>query len=254
MTMQSQIRAHYEAQSLRMEKLDELSALARPRWDRVLLPAAVAAIVLVAVALASATADFTRAVGQEIANNHRRDLAPEFFSGDCATIAKRMDRLDFDLRMPERLADRGLRLVGARYCSVQGRIAAQLCLKDDAGRVHTLYVVRAFGRVRGTTTPHGPHPLRPGAARPKRASRRPGHAKSGRRAIPRLDHRRGGFRRRGRSRPARRRVRRRVGAACAAPAHSRLRCHVPRVRPSGRSIISCCGDCPRGTVPLSGVS
>lgn len=154
MTMQSQIRAHYDAQSLRAGKLDELTALARPRWDRVLLPTAVAAIVLVAVALASATADFTQAVGQEIANNHLRDLAPEFLSGDIDTIAERMDRLDFDLRMPTRLAERGLRLVGARYCSVQGRVAAQLSLEDSAGREHTLYVVRAFGRVRESTAPH----------------------------------------------------------------------------------------------------
>ena len=154
-TAESRIRDHYDAQSMRPATLEELTALATPRWERAVLPAAIAAIVLVAVSLASSMADLTRsdltgAIGAEIATNHRRDLDPEFRSSDIAVIAQHMDHLDFDLRAATSIAERGLQVVGARYCSVQGRIAAQLRLADGG----TLYVVRAFGRVREGTQPH----------------------------------------------------------------------------------------------------
>jgi len=140
---------------MRPEMLEELAALATPRWERAVLPAAIAAIVLVAVSLASSLPDLTRSdltgtIGEEIATNHRRDLDPEFRTSDLAMIANHMDRLDFDLRTAESIAQRDLHIVGARYCSVQGRVAAQLRLADGG----TLYVVRAFGRVREGTQPH----------------------------------------------------------------------------------------------------
>jgi len=154
MTMSEQIRAHYDAQALRPAKLEELKSLATPRWERWAIPGLVAAIVLIAVSLATASSDLTTTVGEEIANNHRRDLAPEYVTDNVETIARRMDRLDFELRAPAGLARRGLRIVGARYCSVQGRIAAQIRLTNAAGREHTLYIVRAFGRVREGTASH----------------------------------------------------------------------------------------------------
>jgi len=164
MTMQKQIRAHYQAQSLRPEKLERIVALAAPRWERWVLPTVVAAIVLIAVSLAASTGDdvardtasnTASAIGQEIASNHRRALDPEFRVTTFAELPARMDRLDFALREPARLAGRGLRMVGARYCSVQGRIAAQIRMEDEQGRGHSLYIVRAFGRVRDGTASHG---------------------------------------------------------------------------------------------------
>jgi len=112
------------------------------------VPAAVAAIVLVAVTLANSMPDFTSDVGTEIATNHRRDLAPEFAVSGFEELKQHMDRLDFEPVQPACVAERGLRIVGARYCSVQGRIAAQVRLKDDNDRSYTLYLVRSFGRVR----------------------------------------------------------------------------------------------------------
>ena len=150
MTMQRQIRDHYDAHALRPAKLDELASLATPRWERMALPVAIAAIVLVAVSLAMSMPELTTRIGEEIAANHRRDLDPEFRSDNLDVLAQHMNHLDFDLRTAASIAQRNLHIVGARYCSVQGRVAAQLRLADGG----TLYVVRAFGRVREGTQPH----------------------------------------------------------------------------------------------------
>ena len=48
---------------------------------------------------------------------------------------------------PAGLAERGLRLAGARYCSVQGCMAAQVSVVDEAGESWTLYQVRPDERL-----------------------------------------------------------------------------------------------------------
>jgi len=154
MTLQSQVREHYSSQSLRPEKLAELTAIAAPRWERWIVPTVVAAIVLVAVGLAATMQDTTESVGQEIAVNHLRALDPEFAVTRFDEISRHMERLDFEPRLPERIAERNLTVQGARYCSVQGRIAAQVRLTDSDGARYTLYMVRAIPRVRAGTTTH----------------------------------------------------------------------------------------------------
>jgi RNA polymerase sigma factor (sigma-70 family) len=53
-----------------------------------------------------------------------------------------LDRLDFDLE-PTAVRLAGLALVGGRYCSIQGQIAAQLKVVDPASKeILTLYVTR----------------------------------------------------------------------------------------------------------------
>lgn len=50
-----------------------------------------------------------------------------------------MSKLDFVLTAPQQLPNTQLSVVGARYCSIQGHLAAQIKLEDSQGKHYTLY-------------------------------------------------------------------------------------------------------------------
>ena len=87
----------------------------------------------------------TEGVAEEIALNHSKHLKPVFFGVGYGALGSQMAKLDFELVTPAQL--QGFELVGGRYCSIRGKIAAQIKLTDEAGREHTLYVVSARGEL-----------------------------------------------------------------------------------------------------------
>jgi len=50
-----------------------------------------------------------------------------------------MKKLDFTPVASSRIEKNGLRFLGARYCSIQGQLAAQIKLIDNNGQIQTLY-------------------------------------------------------------------------------------------------------------------
>ena len=78
-------------------------------------------------------------VAKEIAVNHNKHLAIEFPTGDYHELNRLMDKLDFSSVISKRLPPGQYRLLGGRYCSIQGQLALQLKLQDRAGNRYTLY-------------------------------------------------------------------------------------------------------------------
>ncbi len=78
-------------------------------------------------------------VSKEIALNHNKGLALEFLSENYDDLENQMSKLDFTLVHSKKIDTQNLQLLGARYCSIQGELAAQLRLQDKAGRIYTLY-------------------------------------------------------------------------------------------------------------------
>jgi anti-sigma factor RsiW len=78
-------------------------------------------------------------VAQEVAMNHNKALTVEYPANSYEVLSKQMDKLDFTLRAPSEAVQQGLALVGGRYCSIQGQLAAQIKLSDSDGRIYTLY-------------------------------------------------------------------------------------------------------------------
>ncbi len=78
-------------------------------------------------------------VAKEIAVNHNKHLAIEFPTGDYHELNRLMGKLDFSGVISKRLAPGEYRLLGGRYCSIQGQLALQLKLQDRAGNLYTLY-------------------------------------------------------------------------------------------------------------------
>jgi len=78
-------------------------------------------------------------VSEEIALNHNKQLAIEFSANSFAELREQMKKLDFTPVSSTQLANAGFTFLGARYCSIQGQLAAQIKLKNKDGIIQTLY-------------------------------------------------------------------------------------------------------------------
>lgn len=76
-------------------------------------------------------------ITSEIAYNHNKNMPSEVMTNDYSKINNVLTKLDFEVRDSPKLAD--YTLVGARYCSIQGKIAAQIQLENSKGKRFTLY-------------------------------------------------------------------------------------------------------------------
>ena len=83
--------------------------------------------------------DVTQLVAQEISLNHNKQLAVEFPLETYAALSQQMGKLDFIVRPSARVDPSHYQLLGGRYCSIQGKLAAQLKFQDQQGAIHTLY-------------------------------------------------------------------------------------------------------------------
>jgi len=73
---------------------------------------------------------------QEVVMNHNKQLNPDYVTNDISILNANMKKLDFQIIASRNRKFSGL--VGARYCSIQGQIAAQLRFDDSS----TLYVTK----------------------------------------------------------------------------------------------------------------
>lgn len=169
-TLRDDLRRHYGKKKLEDARLSQLLAMAdvveeptpsstdsepaedlRPSggvgqrvWMAVLASAALVALLVVPWMRSSwqsqvSTEQLASRVAEEIAMNHSKGLDVEYATGDLAELRRHMHKLDFALVDSQRLREQGLTLVGGRYCSIQGRLAAQLSLQTADGDAVTLY-------------------------------------------------------------------------------------------------------------------
>ena len=97
------------------------------------------AISLVITLNLNLSASLGERVADEITMNHLKNLAVEYPIGDINQLSAAMTDLGFSLRQPTHSELAGLTLIGARYCSIQGQIAAQLKYQDQDNKITTLY-------------------------------------------------------------------------------------------------------------------
>lgn len=157
------IKNYYNAQRLDQTKVDVLIALAGKKsfadqyqdnqrakaasrlYSTIigLTAALLVAITLVITFSPDSSVDLNERVANEITMNHLKNLAVEYSSDDLEQISAAMTKLGFTLRRPSHSELEGLTLIGARYCSIQGQIAAQLKYQDQDNEIITLYQTKA---------------------------------------------------------------------------------------------------------------
>lgn len=84
--------------------------------------------------------EFSDRTVREIAMNHTTRLAPEYRGTSLAMLDNSMHQLPFNLRLPKSLSS-AYELVGSRYCSLGGILAAHVKLQDkQTGKSMSLFV------------------------------------------------------------------------------------------------------------------
>ena len=78
-------------------------------------------------------------ITQEILLNHQKQFDVEFSSITIDELRADMHKLDFNLITSRVIDEEKFQIIGARYCSIQGNIAAQIKLQDNSGNTFTLY-------------------------------------------------------------------------------------------------------------------
>ena len=73
----------------------------------------------------------TLRIAKEVSYNHSKQMPSEILSDDYALVGSSLDRLDFAVKESSRIGQL-YALVGGRYCSIQGHIAAQLKLQSKS--------------------------------------------------------------------------------------------------------------------------
>lgn len=84
--------------------------------------------------------DLSKRTFREVAMNHTTRLEPEFRGTSLAMLDNSMHQLPFNLTLPKSL-DSAYELIGSRYCSLGGVLAAHVKLQDKkSGKQMSLFV------------------------------------------------------------------------------------------------------------------
>jgi len=77
---------------------------------------------------------------REVAMNHSTRLKPEYYGKTLAMLDNSMQQLPFTLELPKSI-DKAYQLIGSRYCSLGGVLAAHVRLKSQlSGKSMSLFV------------------------------------------------------------------------------------------------------------------
>ncbi|MDD1795082.1 hypothetical protein L4D06_23845 [Enterovibrio makurazakiensis] len=148
--LKSQLAKHYNEKSLTAAQISALKELEEKSSDKETLPRsyvwgtgmAMAAMLMLAVSVWTfwyKGYDYN-AISAEIAYNHNSQMQMEILSNSFVDIDSYLNRLDFALITPKQLPVDKWTLLGARYCSIDGKIAAQFQVEDlDTKRIYTFY-------------------------------------------------------------------------------------------------------------------
>lgn len=153
--MKQAIRERFEDIELSKEQLDELAArfaaeepapAKKPAWLRA--PAVAAAMIVLAIGGLFSTQVYQshqdqvllQSIAEEVADNHLKLKPLEVQSSDLRSVLGYFTNLDFQLLASPRItANSGDRLLGGRYCTIQGIDAAQLRVAASDGTLSTWY-------------------------------------------------------------------------------------------------------------------
>lgn len=144
------MRKYYMSQSLSATEAEAILAQGdaavsnRPFWCPSKLSAVAVALLLgLVMLLYLQRLDVTERVMAEIAMNHEKGLPIEVVADRYEAVAEQLDRLDFSVVPGNTRILSEFTLLGGRYCSIQGALAAQLKLRHArSGKISTLFVTK----------------------------------------------------------------------------------------------------------------
>lgn len=145
--LKSALQEHYQSIELNSVQLSQLKSRRMHvwSWSRHGVVAAACSLLLAGTLFFGSKLYSTPVISQiakEVHYNHKKDMPSEVLTSDYNELNVALDRLDFKVVPSQRLAGK-VRLLGGRYCSIQGKIAAQLKVQhQDHVRPSTLYLFK----------------------------------------------------------------------------------------------------------------
>lgn len=148
--LKQKVHKHYQNFELSSEQLDNLDQIQRERGERkrsqLLFKASFAAmavsVLLLAFFLFRGATILTGEIAEEIAYNHNKQMKMEIKTSSIDQIQSFLSKVDFTIIQSEYLPVETLKIVGGRYCSIQGRLAVQIRIINlTTGKNQTLYQV-----------------------------------------------------------------------------------------------------------------
>lgn len=141
------VRDYYAKMSLPQERLQHLLNTEQVEkkksyFQGVFAVAACVAVLALTVWVGSSSLSHepTQRAVREVAMNHTTRLEPEFQGETLAKLDNSMQQLPFSLTLPDSI-DAEYELVGSRYCSLAGELAAHVKLKHaQTGKAMSLFV------------------------------------------------------------------------------------------------------------------
>ena len=149
------LKTHYEDKSLSTNQLDELIGMQQAADENLLTRFltevkgyryafyATACLLLMTLVVSFNLinrAPLSERVMHEIAYNHQKEMPTEVTSSSLANISNYLDKLEFPLIASNTLNNNNWELLGGRYCSINGKLAAQLKVKNlQDSKTYTFY-------------------------------------------------------------------------------------------------------------------
>ncbi len=148
--LKEQVHKHYQNFELSSEQLDNLDQVQRERGERersqllfkASFTAMAASVLLLILYLFRGTVPLPGEIAEEIAYNHNKQMKMEIKTSSLDPIQSFLSKVDFTIIQSEYLPAETWEIVGGRYCSIQGRLAVQMRVKNImTGKTQTLYQV-----------------------------------------------------------------------------------------------------------------
>ena len=149
-TLKENIPEHYQRFELSPTQLDKLDQLQRNRkgrersqlWFKFSFAAMAVSVLLLSLFLFRGTESIAEKIAEEIAYNHNKNMQLEIKTASIDDIQNFLSKIDFTLIQSKHLPSEHWELMGARYCSIQGKLAVLMKLKNQSdGKTQTLYQV-----------------------------------------------------------------------------------------------------------------
>ena len=108
-------------------------------WVAVLVVAVLLTLQYQDSVFSGASASIYQRIADEVATNHIKLKPLEVRSSEMSEVRTFFNPLGFALIESSMFENTPWRIMGGRFCTIQGKVAAQLRMRDEEGQVQTLY-------------------------------------------------------------------------------------------------------------------